>query len=258
MRDEFTDSFAGNELEPPGSAVVVRIELDQSTELCRYAWDTLSADEQRRAARLKIPIVRRRFVVCRARLRAILATVLNQHPSELRFRYGLHGKPELQPFQPNQETPVHFSVSHSANTALVALCRDHPVGVDVEEVRSLERWLRLAERFFSPQEFAFLAAMPADEGFAAFFEQWTHKEAYIKAMGRGMSVALDRFSFLRVGDVMQLVESNDFPSDVATWRFRSLALGGSYRGALAMGAGTAEVLCRVDSSNQARQDGCGR
>src|SRR5262249_25522819 len=85
-----------------------------------------------------------------------------------------HGTPSL-PLAPH----IRFNLSHSHEMALVAVTLDHEVGVDIERLRPLPRFVELAERFFPPSE-----PRPANE--TDFFRQWTRIEAVLKARGVGL------------------------------------------------------------------------
>ena len=77
---------------------------------------------------------------------------------------------------------LHFSLSHSGHWAVCAIC-DTPVGVDVELLRCT---LRIARRFFHPEELT-----ATDSVFLT--RLWTAKEAFVKALGRGLTIPLDSF-----------------------------------------------------------------
>jgi len=93
---------------------------------------------------------------------------------------------------------VRFNLAHSADAALIAIAHDREVGVDLERIRHDVESLKLAERFFSPDECERLRHLPDDEANRLFFTLWTCKEAYLKAIGTGLSVELYRFEALRV------------------------------------------------------------
>ena len=99
------------------------------------------------------------------------------------IRTGEYGKPCF-PALPG----FHFSLSHSGSMALCAVS-DRALGCDIEQIRG-DR-LRLAARFFHPQEYAWLLALPEEERQEGFFRLWTSKESFIKAIGRGLSLPLD-------------------------------------------------------------------
>ena len=72
--------------------------------------------------------------------------------------------------------------------------RARSVGLDIEFVRDNFNCLEIARRFFSPSEIRTLSALASKLQVAAFFNCWTRKEAFIKALGEGLSYSLDRFS----------------------------------------------------------------
>jgi len=88
---------------------------------------------------------------------------------------------------------IHFNLSHTAGLALVAVAGNGRVGVDAEIVRPEIEVADLSRRFFAPAEAAEILALSADVRLAAFFTCWTRKEAFVKALGGGLSVPLDRF-----------------------------------------------------------------
>jgi 4'-phosphopantetheinyl transferase len=150
-------------------------------------YKSLSHDEAERAARFHFGRHRRDYIICRGLLRSVLSSYLNLNPADLTFRYGPEGKPFLQ------NLGLHFSVSHSENRVLYALCENSELGVDIEYVRDLPEADILAKHYFSPFECAELRSTTPAIRMKAFFCCWTRKEAYIKATGKGLSIPLDSF-----------------------------------------------------------------
>ncbi len=190
----------------------------------------LSPDEVRRAERLFFQADRQRFVVARGVLRTILGRYLNLPPAELRFYYGLHGKPALAP--EHGDGRLHFSLAHSQGLALYAVAYDRQVGIDVEYMRPHLASRAVAERFFSPTEVERLAALPARMQGEAFFCCWTRKEAYIKARGDGLSLPLDYFEVsLAPGDDPVHLRTPGDPAEAMRWCLRGLDPGPGYAAA---------------------------
>jgi 4'-phosphopantetheinyl transferase len=54
--------------------------------------------------------------------------------------------------------------------------------------------LRIADRFFSEQEILRLEQTEENKRLHVFYDLWTAKESYIKALGRGLSIKLDSFT----------------------------------------------------------------
>lgn len=142
----------------------------------------LDSAERERAGRLRTAEAYRGFVVTRGVLRALLAGYLGTTTSEVVLRYGSYGKPELV-----GGNGLTFNVSHARERALLAFRLDGQVGVDVEELRPTLGAAQIAERFFAPAEVAALRALPPSLWAAGFFRCWTRKEAFVKAVGAGLS-----------------------------------------------------------------------
>jgi 4'-phosphopantetheinyl transferase len=100
--------------------------------------------------------------------------------------------PQGKPFLPNSS--LRFNLSHASGTALLALGWEHDLGVDIEDASRRLDFANIAARFFAPQERQALEDLPEAEQPAAFFRCWTAKEAYIKALGGGLSIPLDSFT----------------------------------------------------------------
>jgi phosphopantetheine--protein transferase-like protein len=113
-------------------------------------------------------------------LRQILAIHLPEEAADIALVKGEHGKPRLA------AGGLEFSLSHSGEMALVAVSDEHPVGVDVEEVRRDRDPLALAERALSPDDvLAVREAEPARRDLI-FHQRWTRNEARLKCLGVGI------------------------------------------------------------------------
>jgi 4'-phosphopantetheinyl transferase len=208
-----------------GEVHVWRLALDQSESVLTEFRRTLDADEIERAGRFHFEKHQRHFVAGRGGLRYVLSRYLDVKPEELRFSYGAFGKPALI----GEE--LRFNMSHSHGLALFAVSADRELGVDVEHVRADFASEDIARRFFSTVEVAAFNALPKAEQVAAFFRCWTRKEAYIKAIGRGLSEPLDAFDVtLAPGDMAALLRAAG--ADVSRWAMFDLDPGEDYAGAL--------------------------
>ncbi len=147
----------------------------------------LSADERARASRYKFDRDRIRYTRGRGVLRDILAKRVGIAADEIALGYG----PKDKPFLANGH--LHFNVAHSENVAVVAISH-RELGIDVELLREGFADDTIAERFFAPTEVQQLRALPVSDQEPAFFRCWTRKEAYLKAIGDGLSIPLDDFT----------------------------------------------------------------
>jgi len=230
-------------LSPGGDDVHVwRIPLDLPPPLLAGLAAVLSADERSRAARFRFDIHRTRFTAGRAALRHLLASYLRIRPGEVSFRYSAHGKPSLAGSAAG--SGLRFNFSNAGGLALAAFVLDREVGVDVEEVKRVADFTAIAERFFSPAENEVLRALPPESRDAAFFTCWTRKEAYIKAVGEGLSIPLDSFDVtLAPGGPPRLLATRGEPGGEARWSLHALHPGPGFVGALAVEAPEPEVRC---------------
>ncbi len=179
--------------------------LDADTTRIASWHALLDEDERARAARLRRAIDRDRFIARRALLRILLARELGRRPEEITYAIGNHGKPMVA-----TTTDLRFSTSHSHGLWLCAVARGIEVGCDVERIDPALADPAVAERLFAPGERLRLSALaPADHA-QGFFACWTRKEAFVKALGLGLSYPLDAFEVTCGPDVpARLVSGGD-------------------------------------------------
>ena len=201
----------------------------------------LAPAERERAARFHFPRDRNRFIAGRGALRQILGRYLQTDPIKLQFTYGPHGKPALA--QGAEESGLQFNLAHSGGLALLAVTRSGKIGVDLERVRALKDAEGLVTRFFCPREIAAFQGLPEDQKPAAFFNLWTRKEAWLKAIGEGIGHSLNRVevSFLP-GEPARLLTLPEGPHAAARWNLRDLAPAPGFAAALAI-SGDWNVPC---------------
>jgi 4'-phosphopantetheinyl transferase len=221
---------------PPLGADDVHVwqaSLDVATELADRLAACLDDDERQRAGRFHFRRDRNRYLVGRGRLRQMLGAYLHVAPEGVRFQYSKVGKPALS--EGSGSADLRFNVTHSHGLALYALTRGRDVGVDVERVRSDLAWNELAERYFAPTEIAELMALPPDRQRLAFFTCWTRKEAYVKALGLGLSVPLDGFAVTLAPDrPPALIGTAHDPTQCERWELRELEPAAGFVGAMAV------------------------
>ena len=228
--------------EPPsplsldtGTVHVWRIALDQDDYTLDRFRSTLETGELERAGRFHFDKHRRHFIVARGFLRSVVARYLGSQPEALRFEYGAYGKPAL-----GSGHTLRFNLSHSNEVALLAVALDAEIGVDVEHIRADFASEDIARRYFSRTEVEVFNALPPEERVAAFFRCWTRKEAYIKAIGKGFSQALDAFDVtLAPGIAPALLRAEH--DDASRWLLTDVEVGEGYAGALIVERPVAEV-----------------
>jgi 4'-phosphopantetheinyl transferase len=147
----------------------------------------LSAEERGRAGQFRFERHRCRYVARRGILRELIGSYLDCDPAGVAFVHNAYGKPAIA------HSDLRFNLSHSHVMALYAFCRGADIGCDIERRDSKFAAEQIPERFFSRDEVRALRSLPLHDQTQAFFNCWTRKEAYIKAVGHGLSIALDSF-----------------------------------------------------------------
>jgi 4'-phosphopantetheinyl transferase len=192
----------------------------------------LSRDEIERADRLKFPEARCAFIQGRLFLRRMLGRLLKRPPAGLAFASEGNGKPVLA------DGDLAFNLSHSGGEALLAVSGASPVGVDIESIRPERDLIGLAKRYFAPTEVEELLRLPSDNQVLGFYTCWTRKEAFIKAIGEGLSHPLDSFAVnLTPGD------APTFRTPMPDWRVFNLELGERFAGAVVVPTAIQRLTC---------------
>jgi 4'-phosphopantetheinyl transferase len=218
----------------PGRDVHVwSVSLEQPVAHLHQLRQLLSNDEQDRAERFHFERDRRRSIVVHGTLRTILGRYLDIEPGRLQFRCGPHGKPYLT--QELDHGALQFNLAHSNEVAVYAFTCGRQIGIDVEYIRPIPDVEQIAVRFFSAGENAALCALPESLRLETFFNCWTRKEAYIKAIGEGLSHPLDQFQVsLAPGEAARLLWVEGSPEKVGRWSLTALSPAPGYVAALAV------------------------
>ena len=146
--------------------------------------DILDDEELRHATSYRFEKDQRRFISRRILLKKLLSLYLGIAPQMIRFRYNPHGKPQLATC--SESDPIQFNISHSQGLAVYVFGRYRQLGVDLEYLQLLPEVDALLSRWFPAQQARFLQKLPSQEKHLAFYRLWTLKEAYLKALGKGL------------------------------------------------------------------------
>lgn len=214
-----------------GECHIWRVPL-VGTESAVALWRTLlNAEEHTQADRFYFPQHRVRYAIAQGALRTILSRYAALTPEAITFFRNKHGKP----FLPDRN--VEFNLSHSHELALIGIVEQCAIGIDLEWIRTNSDFTAIAKRFFSEGEYEAIEALPEPMRLEAFFHCWTRKEAWIKALGVGLSFPLDAFqvSVHPSDEVVSLIEVGK-PETSERWLLRKIELQEGYVGALAVGA----------------------
>lgn len=226
----------------PGCVHVWCASLRQSESVLEGMRRTLSGDELERAERFRFQRHRTAFAISRGLLRTLAGRYLGAPPQELCFAYTPYGKPYL--VGPFAGGSLHFNLSHSHELVLYAFAADVEVGIDVEYLRPEFAGEEIARRFFSRREVESLSALPADRRAEAFFKCWTRKEAFIKAIGEGLSFPLDQFDVtLAPHEPAALLRVRDDAREAERWSVWDVSPEPGYAAALVAEGRGGRVRC---------------
>jgi len=217
----------------PGEGVILYLLDLNSVAPAESRWrELLSSDERERAARFHFERDRQHYCAARAVLRTLLGRYLEAPARDLSFVYSDKGKPALA--SRSQDPGLAFNVSHSGDFALLGFARRRHIGVDIEKILNDFDTAAIARRFFSVRERDQLSHLPADEQHHAFFLCWTRKEAFIKALGEGLSHPLSQFDVsLDTSGPVSLTTRPD-AGEAGHWWLQSVDAGQGYAAAFAV------------------------
>lgn len=166
---------------------MIRIACADISRLDRMAYqrlyDAASGDRKARADRCLRGEDALRCVAAEALLRHALgrdAASVKKTPA---------GKPHIP-----ERSDLFFNISHSGTWVVIAWGPSE-VGVDVERIHRKGDPQNLMDRFFHPEERAYVLEREGEIP-GRFCEIWTGKESYLKYLGTGLGADLRSFSIL--------------------------------------------------------------
>ncbi|WP_461673156.1 4'-phosphopantetheinyl transferase family protein [Priestia megaterium] len=151
-------------------------------------------------------------------IRYLVCQKYNVNNSDVEFYSNIYKKPLLKNF-----TNFHFNLSHSEDWVVCITDTSH-VGIDVEYVQPID--LDILKTFFSAQEYEDLKQLNLDHRISYFYDLWTLKESYIKALGIGITMSLNTFTIRKYNNLsIDLISDKSYPK----YFFRQYYLNENYR-----------------------------
>jgi 4'-phosphopantetheinyl transferase len=235
LHASFVPARAGSVTLQPDELHVWAVPLSGDAE--RFG-ALLSGPELQRLERFRFADHRRRFQIGHGALRTILGGYLRTDPAQVEFAQGPRGKPYVDAVAGSKAGP-YFNLSHSGKLALIGIAHVE-VGVDLEKVRHLESLTEIARRHFSEVEFEALDALQGEARQLAFYRCWTRKEAYIKALGEGLSMPLDTFD-VSLCEAPEFLACRDGREDPRNWSMLDVTPSPEFVAAAALRARTVKL-----------------
>jgi 4'-phosphopantetheinyl transferase len=178
----------------------------------------LDDTERARAARFAFERHRCAFVVAHALKRLMLSAIGGVAPQLWTFDTEPGGKPRV-----SSHAGPQFNLSHTDRFVACGVSDELELGVDVEAINCAAP-LELARTYFASEERRWIDGRPASEQSLGFLRVWTLKEAFVKALGRGLAQPLQDFSF--GFDPIRVTFHDPALGDTRAWRFEQREIGG--------------------------------
>jgi 4'-phosphopantetheinyl transferase len=148
-------------------------------------------------------------------LRWVLSQYLNLAPEQIEFNINDFGKPRLK-----LNSDIFFNISHTNGVAVMAVSKIEQLGIDIEKINSEKEVSKVVSQYFHPEEFNLLEGLATEKKVQTFYTIWTLKEAYIKAKGLGLSIALNKFNFkLPTRNLLQVNFEKELNEESNLWQF---------------------------------------
>jgi 4'-phosphopantetheinyl transferase len=169
----------------------------------------LSPEEQAKSKKFHFSVDQKKYVISHGIMRKIIASYIPCHPKEIQYRHNAYGKPELH--MPSCD--IHFNLSHSEKLGALAIAT-RPIGTDIEHLKPLEDYISLTKHFLSEKESNYFEQLTFANQHQAFYRAWTKKEAYIKAIGMGLSYPVEQITIC-LDEHPQILEDRVNPDNAA-------------------------------------------
>ena len=164
---------------------VCLLNNDKCDEILAKSDEILSRTEKLYVQRFVRSIDKIRSSLPRLALHYIISNCFGIPQSEISVQKRKSGQPYIE-FLPE----IKISISHSGRFSVVAISTNRKVGIDIEKVKPVPEYLMIAERFFCKEEFKIIKE--ANDSYI-FYQYWTAKEAFVKAIGEGLRRSFDSF-----------------------------------------------------------------
>ncbi len=165
------------------------LDIRDKKKLATYK-AVLSDQEQERYQRFHFEKDRHSYLVSHALLRYALSQYFDVLPARWQFSANHQGKPSLSSAHKLPE--IYFNLSHTDGLSACVITANRECGIDVEHQSRNNNLQAVAQRMFAEEERAGLNQQNIEQKFYAL---WTLREAYVKALGSGLSGSSKEFYF---------------------------------------------------------------
>ena len=213
-------------------------DLDETDTAYRKNWLLLGPDERSRAGKITNAVHRNQYVSAQGMIRTLLSRYTQTDPNNIVFGKGEYGKPYLA-----SDRRVDFNLSHSGGKMALAIGRCGPIGVDIETWKPRINLPGLAKKCFADEERIHWESLPEKLQLPAFYDFWTKKESFVKAVGRGIAMGVHR-CVISPEDSMRFLSIPEIYGVPEDWKVFTLDVGEAVSGALTVSNRPYEITLR--------------
>ncbi len=183
--------------------------------------DILSKQEKNKAKKFKNAEDLNLYVSGKYLTRKIISEIFKVGANDIVFKPDNFNRPKL--IYPKGKK-FDFNLSHSGNVVALAVS-DNKVGIDIEKIENID--LKISKDYFHNKEIEFVYSQKGKE-LENFYKIWTLKEAFVKAIGKGLSFPLKSFHFEIKGDNVKIHPKSKWKG----WNLKSYGIFPGYKMAI--------------------------
>ncbi len=182
----------------------------------------LSSDQKKKASKFVFEKDRISYIISNGLLRKLLASYTGISMMNIKFIYNDFGKPLLI-----NNNNIKFNLSHSNEYCLIGINRNDNIGVDIEWINKNIAIDDIAGNYFSNNEINKFNSVKPNHKITSFYKIWTRKEAFIKAVGKGLSIPLNSFD-VDLDDMHPKVNRIEGKEDLTKYNLYNIYINKSY------------------------------
>lgn len=162
---------------------ITLVQIKPETPFQSTLLPLLSLERREKILKYKNTEDKKRSMLAELLIRKAAVNFCGLTPDQIKICYNPYEKPYIANLR-----HFKFNISYSGKYVAIATSK-YKVGVDIEQIQNID--LDIAERCFTPGEYAYICNCKDPK--AAFYQMWTLKESYIKAIGKGLHLPLNAF-----------------------------------------------------------------
>lgn len=189
--------------------------LSEASDQQSY-YQYLNAEEQEKAASFIRPELQQKYIKTRGVLRAVLGNYLNEKPQQVNIKIAEYGKPFV-------DDGLFFNLSHTGNKFVIAVSNVGELGIDLEQYKRRKNLQGLVKKCFSEVEILYWQGLSGQQQMIAFYQFWVRKEAFVKAIGRGIAIGLEQCE-VNPQQQSRFLSIPESYGDVTDWKIVDVAL----------------------------------